>query len=145
MLDSTLVFPNGTSSDSLESIASSMSSGRLSVSTISSFCRTAPLFVGFRAATPLAAATDLDATGSPPVAVLAAASGCALVFGDRFVAEPCEVEDLGSEGFFGADMGGILQELDAPGKDLTRSTKPGARFMGGKLNYHGVNSAAADC
>jgi len=100
-----------------------MSSGRLSVSAVASFCGAVPLLVDFRVAAPFATAADFDATGSLPAPGLAAASGCALVFGDRFTAEPCVVEVLGSEGFFGADMGGILQELDAPGKDLTRSAK----------------------
>ena len=90
-------------------------------------------------------AADLDATGSLPEAERAAASGRALVLGDRFVAEPCVVEVLGSEGFFGADMGGILQELDTRGKDLTRSAKLNTRLIRGKFTYKGFNSIAADC
>lgn len=145
LVDAALVFPSEVSGTSLGSTASSMSSGRLSTSAVTFFWGVVSLFVGFRAATPLAPAAGLDATGSFPEAGVAAATGCALVFGERFVVEPCEVEDLGSEGFLGADMGGILQELDTRGKGLTRSVELGARPIGGKLTYQGFNSAAADC
>jgi len=87
----------------------------------------------------------LVAADSLPEAGLAAASGCALVFDDRFVTEPCVVEDLGSEGFFGADMGGILQELDARGKELTRSVSLVVRLLRRNFTYQGFNSIAADC
>jgi hypothetical protein len=50
-------------------------------------------------------------------------------------------EDLVSEGFFGADMGGILQELDARGKDITRSAKLDARFSVASLETHALTQA----
>ena len=65
---------------------------------------------------------------------LAVDSGAALLLTDRLVGEMAVSVDLGSEGFFGADMGGILQELYAAGKDLTRSAKLGARLT--QSRYH---------
>ena len=122
-----------------------MSSGKLSISAAACFGGAELLVVVFRPVAPLAADACLVAAGPLAEACGAAESECALFLGDRFDDEPCVVEDLGSRGFFGADMGGILQELHAPGKDITRSAKPIARLICKKHTHKGFNSIPTDC